>query len=284
MDIPKHLLRSGHQPRARSVCKSDLGTEELPFASLRLHPKPKCTGPSKFGRSGSVFPFQLPPNHVVFQLEKERQAAHDRDDLLHYARLEGIQLSQGRVDNWNFYCRHSLNWDKRQRDLEQIYWENRQLMKRLAEKRSDLAQRRWQQDWHREQLIRNSLARYPRGTRSCQVGTERQRQRPGGSSAPTSTPRQNPGRSPDRVCFPGSSRRTGLAGERFWGKRNEDFSTKEADLPGGASLEKPVVEAVSPRIKRPPASRLREKLRFSGESPAPALEMSELSAGCAEPL
>ncbi|XP_060115957.1 uncharacterized protein LOC132587657 [Heteronotia binoei] len=114
-------------------------------------------------------PLHLQVNLKKMQLEKERHTARGRDNLRNHARLRGIKQSQGRVDNWNFYCRHSLNWEKRQRDLEQIYWENRQLMKRLAEKKSELAQGRWQQDWHREQLIRNSLARYPRGTRSCQV-------------------------------------------------------------------------------------------------------------------
>ncbi|KAL8197183.1 UNVERIFIED_CONTAM: hypothetical protein K2H54_014960 [Gekko kuhli] len=114
-------------------------------------------------------PLHLQVNLKKMQLEKERQAARDRDNLLHYARLGDIKQSPGRVDNWNFYCRHSLNWEKRQRDLEQIYWENRQLMKRLAEKKSELAQGRWQQDWHRGQLIRNGLARDPRGTRSCQT-------------------------------------------------------------------------------------------------------------------
>lgn len=64
---------------------------------------------------------------------------------------------------------YSLNGEKRRWDLARIGEENQQLLKRLEGKKSELAQEHWQQNWHKEQLLRQSIARYPWGTGSCRV-------------------------------------------------------------------------------------------------------------------
>ncbi|KAJ7311301.1 hypothetical protein JRQ81_006917 [Phrynocephalus forsythii] len=113
--------------------------------------------------TGPSAPFHLQVNLKKTEKEKEHQAIRDQDNFLHYAKLWDIKHSQGSLDNWNFYRTHSLNWEKRRWDLARIDWENQQLLKRLEGRKSELAQEHWQQNWHKEQLLRQSIARYPRG-------------------------------------------------------------------------------------------------------------------------
>ncbi|CAI5792956.1 Uncharacterized protein PODLI_1B031328 [Podarcis lilfordi] len=174
-------------------------------------------------------PLHLQVNLKKLQLERERQAVRDQENRSHSARLWHIKQSPGRVDNWNFYCIHSLNWGKRQRDLAHIYWENQELAKRLEGRRSELAQERWQQDWHKEQLIRSSIARYPRETVSCQARNRRRRQACQNNHIPLSASgRRNPSINPSRTREPFSSKNHSRMGKSFWGSESE--STQEEEI------------------------------------------------------
>nr|XP_028562897.1 uncharacterized protein LOC114584898 [Podarcis muralis] len=170
-------------------------------------------------------PLHLQVNLKKLQLERERQAVWDQENRSHSAKLWRIKQSPGRVDNWNFYCIHSLNWGKRQRDLARIYWENQELAKRLEGRRSELAQEHWQQDWHKEQLIRSSIARYPRETVSCQARNGRRRQACENNHIPLSASGR---RNPSRTREPFSSKNHSRMGKSFWGSGSE--STQEEEI------------------------------------------------------
>ncbi|XP_053898222.1 uncharacterized protein CFAP97D2-like [Malaclemys terrapin pileata] len=110
-----------------------------------------------------------PPSHLQLnlkrmQLDRERQAIRERDDCIRLARLVTIVQSRGRVDNWNSYSICSLSSERRRRELAQIGVENR----RLRQQQSEYAREPWERHWERVELIRNSIARYPRGMRAVQ--------------------------------------------------------------------------------------------------------------------
>ncbi|XP_066492004.1 uncharacterized protein [Tiliqua scincoides] len=238
-------------------------------------------------------PLHLQVNLKKKQLEKERHAVWDRENLLHCERLWGIKKSRGRVDNWNFYSMHSLNKEKRRQDLAHMCWENQQLLKRLEGRKSELAREHWQQDWYKEELLRNSIACYPRSTGSCQTRKERRRQWTVSSSVPVSAAGDSRSTFPDRTCVPCSSKNNSAMSKSSWGSgsRREQsgalalrlskgtrvsakivlggFSPKRADgslvrmradVPGESCLEKPLGEVVM--YNKPPTSlHLGEQLR-----------------------
>ncbi|XP_053128477.1 uncharacterized protein LOC128334928 [Hemicordylus capensis] len=182
-------------------------------------------------------PVHLQVNQKKIQLEKERQATWDRENLLHYAKLWGIQQSRGRVDNWNFYCTHSLNWEKRLQDLVHICEENQQLVKRLEGRKSGLARGLWQQDWHKEQLIRNRIAHYPRGPRSCLARKEKPRLWTGSSSTPASPSGDSPSTLPNRTHVPCSKKNyNNVLGKSSWGSRSESTAEVPATTSSPSSL------------------------------------------------
>ncbi|XP_062819556.1 uncharacterized protein LOC134293993 [Anolis carolinensis] len=163
-------------------------------------------------------PFHLQVNLKKMQLEKERQALWHRENLLHSAKLRGIKQSQGRIDNWNAYCIRSLNAEKRRRDLAHIYWENQQLLKRLEGRKSELAQERWQENWHKEEIIRHRIAHYPRGWGGCQPNKVRWKQQTKSKETTGGSPVLSSGRSP---ILRNTKNNENMLGKSFWGSGNE---------------------------------------------------------------
>ncbi|XP_039349001.1 uncharacterized protein LOC120373954 isoform X2 [Mauremys reevesii] len=103
------------------------------------------------------------------QLDRECQAIRERDDCIRSARLVAIVQSRGRVDNWNSYSVRSLSSERRRRELAQIGVENQRLVGRLRQQQSEYAREPWEHHWERVELIRNGIARYPRGMRALQM-------------------------------------------------------------------------------------------------------------------
>nr|XP_020659489.1 40S ribosomal protein S17 [Pogona vitticeps] len=204
-------------------------------------------------------PFHLQVNLKKIEMQKERQEIWDRDNFLHRAKLWGIKQSQGCLDNWNFYCTHSLNWEKRRWDLARIDWENQQLLKRLEGRKSELAQEHWQQNWHKEQLLRQSIARYPRGKGRCQANKERPRQWSESNSIPTSASVS----SLNRTHLP--CKHNSMIGKSFWETKSESIpegeATTFASSPPTLRKRKTLKpsRAVVPQSSKGPLGRVRTK-------------------------
>ncbi|XP_042329939.1 uncharacterized protein LOC121934031 [Sceloporus undulatus] len=227
--------------------------EKWDKASYKKHRRKVELAVPVVNTKSSPIPFHLQVNLKKIQLEKERQALLDRENLLHSAKLCGIKQSKGSVDNWNFYCRHSLNWEKRHQDLARIYWENQQLVKRLEGRKSELAQACWQENWHKEQLIRHSIARYPRGWESCQVKKVRWRQWTESNGSPTSSTGENLSLSPGRTPVLCNTKNKNMLDKSFWGSGSESPPERVVTAPISSTTlvrKKNVVDPSSHLVQR----------------------------------
>ncbi|KAG6928407.1 hypothetical protein G0U57_008133 [Chelydra serpentina] len=139
--------------------------EKWDKAAYRQHRSKVDSASPAVDTQGPQTPSHLQLNLKRMQLDRERQAVRERDDCVRSARLVAIVQSRGRVDNWNSYSVRSLSNERRRRELAQIGVENQRLAGRLRQQQSEYAR----EPWERVELIRNGIARYPRGLRAPQV-------------------------------------------------------------------------------------------------------------------
>ncbi|XP_066523104.1 sperm axonemal maintenance protein CFAP97D1 [Hoplias malabaricus] len=113
------------------------------------------------------------PTHVQLKLKKvqvqaERQAIIDRDNLSLASRLAGIEHSKGLVDHRNEYPERSLNAGRRRQELLQVTRENLAIYQRITARKSEYRRELWEEDWERVERRRDDIAQYPRGVANKQ--------------------------------------------------------------------------------------------------------------------
>ncbi|CAH1244406.1 C17orf105 [Branchiostoma lanceolatum] len=97
------------------------------------------------------------------QLEEERLATVERDNRILLEKMSHIMRTRGRVDNRNEYEHHSLNREKRQRELMRITKENQEILKRIMKREPEYDHAKWQRDWEKNEQFMDNIARYPKG-------------------------------------------------------------------------------------------------------------------------
>ncbi|XP_078693549.1 uncharacterized protein LOC144923129 isoform X1 [Branchiostoma floridae x Branchiostoma belcheri] len=130
------------------------------------------------------------------QLEEERLATIERDNRILLEKMSHIMRTRGRVDNRNEYEHHSLNREKRQRELMRITKENQEILKRIMKREPEYDHAKWQRDWEKNEQFMDNIARYPKGWYDEWKTEEdkKRRAKPGQSSAPPGRTSQISGR------------------------------------------------------------------------------------------
>uniref|UniRef100_A0A2C9KCI5 Cilia- and flagella-associated protein 97 n=1 Tax=Biomphalaria glabrata TaxID=6526 RepID=A0A2C9KCI5_BIOGL len=96
------------------------------------------------------------------QLEEERLAMIERDNLLLLKKMSCIMTSRGRIDNRNNYEPiKSLNREKRQRELLRITKENQAILRRITMRRPEYSHEKWQSDWEENLKFMNNISAFP---------------------------------------------------------------------------------------------------------------------------
>ncbi|XP_066266617.1 sperm axonemal maintenance protein CFAP97D1-like isoform X2 [Branchiostoma lanceolatum] len=130
------------------------------------------------------------------QLEEERLATVERDNRILLEKMSHIMRTRGRVDNRNEYEHHSLNREKRQRELMRITKENQEILKRIMKREPEYDHAKWQRDWEKNEQFMDNIARYPKGWYDEWKSEEdkKRRAKPGRSSQSPSRASQVSGR------------------------------------------------------------------------------------------
>ncbi|XP_035693992.1 trichohyalin-like isoform X2 [Branchiostoma floridae] len=111
------------------------------------------------------------------QLEEERLATIERDNRILLEKMSHIMRTKGRVDNRNEYEHHSLNREKRQRELMRITKENQEILKRIMKREPEYDHAKWQREWEKNEQFMDNIARYPKGWYDEWKGEEEKRRR-----------------------------------------------------------------------------------------------------------
>lgn len=176
---PSPCQTVGHQAVSRAcgqleflqyaqVCKGKRGKQKglVPECSKLLpgnNRKCTCWHPWLSAFSNKEMSFRKMPSEIRLCWLHGWRAVNGRGERsLEWSKIPHPSLS-------DLFSPCSLNKEKRRQDLERVWWENQQLLKRLEERKSELAQEHWQQAWYKEELLRNNISCYPRSTGSCQV-------------------------------------------------------------------------------------------------------------------
>ncbi|XP_035693993.1 uncharacterized protein CFAP97D1-like isoform X3 [Branchiostoma floridae] len=109
------------------------------------------------------------------QLEEERLATIERDNRILLEKMSHIMRTKGRVDNRNEYEHHSLNREKRQRELMRITKENQEILKRIMKREPEYDHAKWQREWEKNEQFMDNIARYPKGWYDEWKGEEEKR-------------------------------------------------------------------------------------------------------------
>ncbi|XP_066557824.1 sperm axonemal maintenance protein CFAP97D1 isoform X2 [Amia ocellicauda] len=118
-------------------------------------------------------PAHLQLNMKKLQLQEERLATIERDNLILSTKLSDIMRSKGQVDHRNNYPERSLNVEKRHLELLLVTRENQAILERIEAQESDYRRQHWEEDWARTERLRDDIARYPRGVTNQQKNKRR---------------------------------------------------------------------------------------------------------------
>lgn len=97
------------------------------------------------------------------QLEKERLEEIDRDNLTLLKKMQRIMKTEGDVDHscTSHQYRHSLNEEKRRREVRRVSTENKQMIKRLETVAPMYRMSNWVDDWQRKEELTSMITAYP---------------------------------------------------------------------------------------------------------------------------
>lgn len=95
------------------------------------------------------------------QLEKERSDEIERDNLALLKKMQHIMTTQGQVDHKHAYKHHSLNDLQRQRELERVSKDNKEMLKRLQQVEPMYRVQEWIDDWQRKEDHTERITAFP---------------------------------------------------------------------------------------------------------------------------
>ncbi|XP_068128667.1 uncharacterized protein [Hyperolius riggenbachi] len=120
---------------------------------------------------GSQAPAHLLVNMKRIQMNRDLHARIHKQNHIHFAKLNSIRQSHGRLDNWNYYPQLSLHAGQRQQNLRRITQENEKILERIMKRDSEYG--RWESDWEKVERIRAHISRYPRLARPARAACHR---------------------------------------------------------------------------------------------------------------
>lgn len=105
------------------------------------------------------------------QLERERLEEIDRDNMTLLKKMQHIMKTEGNVDHHStsHQYRHSLNQEKRQREVQRVARENRQLLERLEKVEPMYKVSSWIEDWQRKGELTNMITAYPEASTGATI-------------------------------------------------------------------------------------------------------------------
>lgn len=98
------------------------------------------------------------------QLERERGDEIDRDNFTLLKKMQKIMKIEGSEEYHNTYRHHSLNQLQRQRELERVAKENKELLKRLEKVEPMYKVSDWIDDWQKNAELMELITSYPEDT------------------------------------------------------------------------------------------------------------------------
>ncbi|XP_061898611.1 sperm axonemal maintenance protein CFAP97D1 isoform X2 [Entelurus aequoreus] len=112
---------------------------------------------------GTSKPVHMQRNLKKQQLQDERRATIERDNLLLASSLARIEASRGLLDHKNQYQPMSLNADKRRAELLLVSRQNLNIYQRITARQSEYRRQLWMSDWEKAEKRRVNISRYPQG-------------------------------------------------------------------------------------------------------------------------
>jgi len=100
-------------------------------------------------------------NLKKLQTEEERLAVIERDNRMLLEKMSHIMRTQGQVDHRNFYEHKSLNYEKRQKELDRITRENKSILSRIQGRRPFIATSELEGDYAQSSIYGANVTRYP---------------------------------------------------------------------------------------------------------------------------
>lgn len=100
-------------------------------------------------------------NLKKLQTEEERLAVIERDNRMLLEKMSHIMRTQGQVDHRNFYEHKSLNYEKRQKELDRITRENKAILTRIQGRNPHIATADLEADYAQSSIYGSNVTRYP---------------------------------------------------------------------------------------------------------------------------
>ncbi|CAF0788058.1 unnamed protein product [Adineta steineri] len=94
------------------------------------------------------------------QLAEERTATIERDNRILLEKMSTIMRTNSSLDNRNNYVGHSLNQEKRRRELLRVSRENSTMLKRIVDRKPEFNQNDWSTSWSRNLSYLDNISKY----------------------------------------------------------------------------------------------------------------------------